>query len=322
MERIFPDSGGTVRARAPGPIDVETAVFDHVVEPVAYTCLKFMLFRQGASLIHSRHGRVHARPGTLVIVCGGTQCGGIPETSVTVSTAYVSLDYLLDQLTWRLHGMLLDRHEAEQIAARAFRHNMWDIALAPEVASKMAVLLDRVEQIQKTGGGFYAIESRFVALLDLLLPLLPYTDVPEGPVRSLAGNGVGGRFPPLRREIVDVGEAVQADLARKWSLADLAGIAHISPRHLTRAFNESYGLPPLQYVAALRAKEMARLLREKPEWSVETVGRRVGWEGRAHARAAFTRLLGIGPDEYRRRTRGLDLATPGPDLDETAPGVS
>ncbi|WP_230953344.1 helix-turn-helix domain-containing protein, partial [Propionibacterium freudenreichii] len=86
--------------------------------------------------------------------------------------------------------------------------------------------------------------------------------------------------------------------------------------------NESYGLPPLQYVAALRAKEMARLLREKPEWSVETVGRRVGWEGRAHARAAFTRLLGIGPDEYRRRTRGLDLATPGPDLDETVPGVS
>jgi AraC-like DNA-binding protein len=186
----------------------------------------------------------------------------------------------------------------------------------------MAVLLDRVEQIEKAGGGFYAIESRFVALLDLLLPLLPYTDIPDGPVRSLAGNGVGGRFPPLRREIVDVGEAVQADLARKWSLADLAGIAHISPRHLSRAFNESYGLPPLQYVAALRAKEMAYLLREKPEWSVETVGRRVGWEGRAHARAAFTRLLGIGPDEYRRRTRGLDLATPGPDLDETVPGVS
>ena len=110
MERIFPDGGGTVRERAPGPIDVETAVFDHVVEPVAYTCLKFMLFRQGTSLVHSRHGRVHARPGTLVIVCGGTLCGGIPETSVTVSTAYVSLDYLLDQLTWRLHGMLLDRH--------------------------------------------------------------------------------------------------------------------------------------------------------------------------------------------------------------------
>ena len=37
----------------------------------------------------------------------------------------LDLDYLLDQLTWRLNGLLRDRHEAELIAAKAFRHNMW-----------------------------------------------------------------------------------------------------------------------------------------------------------------------------------------------------
>ncbi|WP_262486046.1 SCO6880 family protein [Changpingibacter yushuensis] len=79
---------------------------------------------------------------------------------------------LLDQLTWSLQGIVLDRHEAEQVAARAFRHNMWDISLEPEVASKMAVLLDQVKQIQKAGGGLYAIESRCVALLDMHIPSL------------------------------------------------------------------------------------------------------------------------------------------------------
>ena len=96
-----------------------------MVEPVAYMCLRFMLVREGRLFVHSRHGTAHARPGMLVIVCAGTLCGAIPEPSATVTTAFVNLDYLLDQLTWRLNGLLRDRHEAELIAAKAFRHNMW-----------------------------------------------------------------------------------------------------------------------------------------------------------------------------------------------------
>lgn len=318
MERIFPDGVEAVRERAPGPIHVETAVFDEVVDPVAYTCLKFMLFREGASLAHSAHGKVNARPGWLVIVCAGTLCGGIPEPSVRVTTAYVSLDYLLDQLTWRLNGLLLDRHEAEAIAAKSFRHNMWATRLDSAVAAEMGVLLDRVEQVQAEGGGFYDIEATFASVLSLLVPLLPYENISTGPVRSLTGKGEGGRFPPLRREIVSVGQAVQGELSRTWTLKDLAGIAHLSARQLGRAFRESYGQPPMSYVAMLRAKEMARLLRDEPDCSVEAAGRMVGWRGRSHARDKFTALLGIGPDEYRRRARGLDLATPGPDTAETA----
>ena len=186
MEHTFPGDDGSVRERAPGPIHVVTAVFDEVVEPVAYTCLKLMLFREGASLIHSAHGRVQARPGTLLVVCAGTLCGGIPVRSVRVTTAYVNLDYLLDQLTWRLNGLLLDRHEAETIAAKSFRHNMWGTQLSSEVARHMAGLLDRVEQVQDEGGGFYAIEAPFIKVLEQLVPLLPYGDIPDGPVRSLA----------------------------------------------------------------------------------------------------------------------------------------
>lgn len=322
MERIFPDGGEAVRERAPGPIHVETKVFDQVVEPVAYTCLKFMLFREGTSLVHSAHGKVPARPGTLVIVCAGTLCGGIPEPSVKVTTAYVALDYLLDQLTWRLNGLLLDRHEAETIAAKSFRHNMWATRLDPDTATQMGELLDQVERVQGEGGGFYDVEATFITLLSLLLPLMPYKDVPSGPVRSLTGDGEGGRFPPLRREILSVGQAVQAELSRKWTLADLAEIAHLSPRQLGRAFRESYGLPPMSYVSMLRAKEMARLLREEPGSSVAAVGRQVGWEGRSHARHQFVRQLGLSPDEYRRRAHGLDLATPGPETDENPLGPS
>ena len=318
MERIFPGIAGAVRQRAPGPIHVETESSTRVVEPVAYMCLRFMLVREGRLFMHSRHKTVHARPGMLVIVCGGTLCGAIPEPRATVTTAFVNLDYLLDQLTWRLNGLLRDRHEAATIAAKAFRHNMWDTLLPVETAVAMYRLLDQVEGVQNAGGGFYDVESVFTAFLAHLMPLLPYEEFPGEPVVSLSGDGVGGRFPPLRPEIVAVGEAIEADLSRRWSLADMAQVAHISERHLARVFNESYGLPPVQFLAALRAKEMARLLREEPGWSVEAVGRQVGWEGRSHARQQFVRQLGLSPDEYRRRAHGLDLATPGPETAETA----
>ena len=58
MGHTLSDDRGNVRQRAPGPIHVETKVFDQVVEPVAYMCLKFMLFREGTSLVHSAHGKV------------------------------------------------------------------------------------------------------------------------------------------------------------------------------------------------------------------------------------------------------------------------
>ncbi|WP_420868997.1 helix-turn-helix domain-containing protein [Dermabacter hominis] len=64
----------------------------------------------------------------------------------------------------------------------------------------------------------------------------------------------------------------------------MAQVAHISGRHLARVFNESYGLPPVQFLAALRAKEMARLLREKPGWSVEAgAARSAGTDARMPA---------------------------------------
>lgn len=264
MERIFPGSAGAVRQRAPGPIHVETESSTRVVEPVAYTCLRFVLVREGRLLVHSRHGTAHARPGMLVIVCARTLCGAIPEPSATVTTALVNLDYLLDQLTWRLNGLLRDRHEAELIATKAFRHNMWATTPPAQATADMLDLLDRTDAIQDAGGGFYDIEAVFAAFLADLVPLMPYRELPGEPVVSLAGDAVGGRFPPLRPEIVAVGDAIQADFSRRWSLEDMAQVAHISGRHLARVFNESYGLPPVQFLAALRAKEMARLLREKP----------------------------------------------------------
>lgn len=153
---------------------------------------------RAAWFVHSRHGTSHARPGMLVIVCARTLCGAIPEPSATVTTAFVNLDYLLHQLMWRLNGLLRDRHEAELIATKAFRHNKWATTPPAQATADTLDLLDRTEAIQDAGGGFYDIEAVFATFLADLVPLMPYRELPGEPVVSLAGDGVGGRFPPLR----------------------------------------------------------------------------------------------------------------------------
>ena len=325
MERFFTGGSGAASGRAAGPIVVETAAFAQVVEPVAYNCMKFILVREGASVIHSKYGLEHTRECSLVVVCAATLCGAIPAPRVRVTTAYVNLDYLLDQLTWRLHGLLVDRHEAESIAARGFHHNLWATRLPAETAESLGGYFDQIERLNAAEHqDFYAVQALFAAASRVLVPLMPYRDIPDGPVRSLAAGvaGAGGRFTPLRPEIIAVDEALRAALARRWTIAELADIAHLSPRQLGRVFASSYGQSPIAYLGMLRAKEMARLLREDPVLSVEAIGRSVGWVGRSHARDMFIRLLGIAPEAYRAAARGLDSAMSGPDTAMNDPNAS
>ncbi|OWQ83410.1 hypothetical protein CDN99_26340 [Roseateles aquatilis] len=59
--------------------------------------------------------------------------------------------------------------------------------------------------------------------------------------------------PALHR----VQDAICADPRADWSLARMAGIGHVTPRHLTRLFTQHGGTTPLDYLRAIRL-ELAR----------------------------------------------------------------
>lgn len=59
--------------------------------------------------------------------------------------------------------------------------------------------------------------------------------------------------PALHR----VQDAVCADPRADWSLARMAAVAHVTPRHLTRLFTQHGGTTPLDYLRAIRL-ELAR----------------------------------------------------------------
>ncbi len=91
---------------------------------------------------------------------------------------------------------------------------------------------------------------------------------------------------------------VERDLARDWTLDDLAGIGHLSQEHLRRLTQQQLGRSPIQQVTHLRMRRAVSLL-TTTEDKVETVANAVGYENPFTFSNAFKRWTGKRPSAYR-----------------------
>ncbi|GAA4980577.1 AraC family transcriptional regulator [Kineococcus glutinatus] len=91
---------------------------------------------------------------------------------------------------------------------------------------------------------------------------------------------------------------LQAEPARRWTVAELAGEVGVSRAALARRFAELVGEPPMAFLTGWRLGLAADLLRE-PGSTLEQVARRVGYGSGFALSAAFTRVRGVSPREHR-----------------------
>ena len=93
-------------------------------------------------------------------------------------------------------------------------------------------------------------------------------------------------------------DAIAADPARDWNLAQLADIAATSTRHLSRLFNEHAGMSLSDYVNRLRVA-MARELLAGTRLDMERVAERSGFASTRQLRRAWRRLYDEPPHAAR-----------------------
>jgi transcriptional regulator GlxA family with amidase domain len=81
-------------------------------------------------------------------------------------------------------------------------------------------------------------------------------------------------------------------------------LSGLSERTFTRRFGKAAGMPPLDYVHALRLEEAKQIL-ETSDLPVEAVALEVGYQDNGFFGRLFRRRVGMTPAQYRRRWGNL-----------------
>lgn len=97
-------------------------------------------------------------------------------------------------------------------------------------------------------------------------------------------------------------EYARNNLGSVLSVAELAAVAHLSPRQFSRAFTTETGQPPAKAIEHLRL-EAARLMTEQSRHTIEEIAQETGFIDTERMRRAFLRAYGQPPQVLRRMAR-------------------
>ena len=105
-----------------------------------------------------------------------------------------------------------------------------------------------------------------------------------------------------RRKLVDRAKLVlSSDVGRRWALGDIAAEVGVSPVYLTQVFQQVEGLPLYRYQLRLRLARALHVLGRYEDLSGLSL--ELGFSSHSHFTAAFRKLYGRTPAEFRRTTR-------------------
>ena len=215
--------------------------------------------------------------GRLSFVPGGHRFWGWGRPRVLTRVTYFYIDPT---------GPLLDpelRFAETEFKPRLYFHDqeLWSIA------SKLKAQADN----QSPGQQQYA-EALGILLAHELLRL--NNDGDSGATRE-TDYVRGGLAAWQRTRVTDY---VEEHLAGSVLLSQLAEVARLSPFHFSRAFKQSFGLPPLRYVTSRRIERAKTLL--AADTSITLVGLAVGFGETSSFTTAFRRHTGVTPTAFRR----------------------
>lgn len=102
-----------------------------------------------------------------------------------------------------------------------------------------------------------------------------------------------------RQKLVDRAKVVlSSDLARRWTLAEIADEVGVSPVYLTQVFQQVEAVPLYRYHLRLRLARALDLLGQYDD--LTTLGMDLGFSSHSHFTASFRQAYGRTPAEFQR----------------------
>jgi AraC family transcriptional regulator len=204
---------------------------------------------------------------------------------------------------WNLQGqpevqlVYLRRAMVDGLAGEMFGIEAKDIELRPLLGDRdplleqlALALLAALRRRERDSDGLYADSLARMAAMQVLRHHILREGAPAAPADDYRD------MPPGMRRLRDF---IEAALDTELSLERLACEAGVSPHTLPRAFVRAFGETPHQYVLQRRLARAMELLIATDQPIVD-IALATGFSSQSHLAAAFRRLTGTTPGEYRR----------------------
>jgi AraC family transcriptional regulator len=85
-------------------------------------------------------------------------------------------------------------------------------------------------------------------------------------------------------------------------LSEIAAECRISTRHFTRAFCQSFGIPPHRWLLKQRV-EIAKALLLQKEPTLAEIAKTSGFSDQSHFTRVFVQAAGVSPGVWRRQNQ-------------------
>ena len=234
------------------------------------------------------------------IVVGPEQRCNTTEGEDVTDTMALGVRTWGDELGQGSSVMLSGTYQAPSEIGRRLLNALPALLVRPAGAEDNALVSLLAEEIGRDEPGQELVLDR---LLDLLFVSVLRT--------WLAEPGAGAPAWYRAQSDATVGPALRLlhdNPGQAWTVELLARKVGVSRAGLARRFTAVVGEPPMSYLATWRLTLAADLLRE-PDATVATVARRVGYSSAFALSAAFKRVRGMSPQEYRT-TRATEQELP------------
>jgi AraC family transcriptional regulator len=153
-----------------------------------------------------------------------------------------------------------------------------------------------LQKLQSVLDGSGIDDHAYAETLGLLLlwELRHAADLKPSRLNSPRGGLTAGQ---LRR----IKEFIDAEISNDVTISDLAAVAGLSQFHFIRAFKDSIGLPPYQYVLSERIQRARELLSNR-DLSIAEVALAVGFSDASQLNRVFRKFVGVTPTAFRLQT--------------------
>lgn len=182
-------------------------------------------------------------------------------------------------------------------------------SLGPSMFFEDAVLWETALKLTKlVEGSSTSDRAYFEALGVVLMHEIIRLDQRAAHAQPLVRGGLAA----WQRRLVSA--YIDEHLAERVSIPTLAGLVRLSRFHFSRAFKQSFGVPPHRYQSDQRI-ERAKLLLAHPDYSVTEIGLDLGFSETSSFSTAFRRATGMTPTAYHRSLTNLASKPSGALLD-------